>query len=129
MSQAQQSVLHLLAFQYLWSGQPEKAQPLYALLLSYAPEMVQVRTGLACAQLHNGAAQDALLSLAPLAETPDPVVQLLRSRAFSMLGDRLSASAAMQRFCQSRPPWKGPILVDVPSEEQKKTAKGVPKNA
>ena len=131
MTQAQQSVLHLLAFQYLWNGQPEKAQPRDELLLAGAPDAVQLRTGLACAQMQNGAPHAAMLSLAPLTEAPDPVVQLLIGRALSLMGDRTGASEAMQQFCAIRPAWSTPVLVDAQSQEEEKTksAKGVQKNA
>lgn len=131
LSHAQQSVLHLLAFQCLWNGQPQKAQPLYELLLSVTPDAVQVLTGLACARLQNGAPESALQLLEPLADGSDPAVLLLLARALSLTGDRSGAAEAMERFCKLRPKWSGRVLVDAENQmnQKKNSATGVPKNA
>jgi hypothetical protein len=108
----EQSVLHMLAFQYLWNDQPTKAEPLYALLLACSPHLTSIRAGLACAQLHNGNPKGALTSLAPVVNNPDPTVQLLLGKSFLMVGDAGSARQAMEQFCHSRPAWSRPVLVD-----------------
>lgn len=106
---------------------PDKAQPLYELLLSCMPDVLQVRTGLACAQIQNGAPEDALQTLAPFAKVADPVVQLIIARALSLQGDQAGASEAMQQFCEVRPPWRGPVLADAQRDNSKK--KKIPKGA
>jgi len=113
MNTSEQSVLHMLAFHYLWNGQPQKAEPLYEVLMACAPDQVRVRAGLAYAQLCNGKPKEALKSMEPLVDDPDPVVQLLLGRAFLMVGDEVSARQAMRQFCQNRPSWNQPVLVDV----------------
>lgn len=108
----QQSVLHVLAYQSLWNGKCTNAEAMYELLLQFLPEAMEVRAGLACAQIRNGKPEAALQTLTPLLDSDDPAVQLLLGKTFSMIGNTDRALQAMEAFCSRRPAWQKAILVD-----------------
>lgn len=109
---SQYSVLHVLAYQALWNGKCIAAESIYRLLLQLSPDALDVRSGLACAQIRNGKPEDALQTLQPISTSPDPAIQLLLGKTFSMLGDTDRALQAMEVFCTNRPAWQMPVLMD-----------------
>lgn len=96
-------LLHALGYIYMHSGQ--KGRGLVFLLIANRinPDDPDILRTLAAALIENGAGERALGALERLAATDsDPSTQLLRARAFWLLGDKTQAYRCFRDYLELR---------------------------
>jgi hypothetical protein len=97
-------LVQLLAYAYLRSARPQKAEVLLSALDAVAPGRQKVLRTLALAQLRSGSPAFALQTLERVAHAggADAAFHLLRARALVACGRRIEAAAAMSRCLAQR---------------------------